>query len=94
MAYFDIFAEKRDDAQDRADDYAADRPDYIGVDGEGDWHFWSRYDRRVIVVSDDEVETCDLKYTNEALGKWYEHTRDDRGWVDCNIDTPRRRVPA
>lgn len=72
-----------------ATEHATDRPAHIGRDATGADHFWSIYDRTVIVVETDAVATCDLSGTNRPLKLWRDYTESERGWAHHTIiDTP------
>ena len=57
-----------------------DRPNELGVDGEGSVHFHSSYDERVVVVDEagDIEETFDL--TGKKLAGFIAHVDEHRGW--------------
>jgi len=65
--------------------YCTDRPTYIGTDETGAVHYWSTYDRMVIVVEFTDVSTCRLADCDRPLKHWREHTADERGWTECRI---------
>ena len=57
-----------------------DRPNELGVDGEGSVHFHSPYDDRVVVVDEagDIEETFDL--SEKKLAGFIAHVDEHRGW--------------
>ena len=55
----------------------------IGVDSEGDEHYYSSYDKRLRVSRDGEiVQTEDL--SDRSLGEWVAFVRARRGWAHCH----------
>jgi len=75
MSDYDI-ADRKSIARDRA----TDDPDHIGRDATGADHFWSVYDRTVIVVAESGVDTCDMPDIERPLAEWRDYTDAQRGW--------------
>ncbi|WP_436926222.1 hypothetical protein [Halosimplex amylolyticum] len=62
---------------------------YLGTDGDGATHFWSRYERTVYVVDAGEVESWAFAETPlSTLTDWLTHVETIRGaWEDHRVST-------
>jgi len=55
----------------------------LGVDGEGDVHYYSRYHSRLWVNPHDDTEAT-LVAEIDALSEWVDFVDARQGWEDCN----------
>src|SRR6056297_531074 len=62
---------------------------YLGTDGDGATHYWSRYERTVYVVDAGEVESWAFAETPlSTLTDWLTHVEGKRGpWADHRVST-------
>lgn len=62
-----------------ASDQLTIEPDFVGRDATGADHFWSYYDREIVVVGPDGTyETHHVG--SRPLGHWRDFVAQERGW--------------